>query len=207
MQNPGNAYHLNASKPPSQRYVGIAFVGALHIALIYALLHGLGMTIIQHIPTVTEAQVLKPETTKPPETPPKPVDPVMAQPTVDTMPVPRIDIVTRPANPVHVKPATGAPMPADRAAHALGNTHSVPPYPPMARRLAHQGRVMLRLSISAQGRVVRAEIVTSSGWPELDAQAVDWVKAHWRYSPALRGGVAVASQAMAAVKFDLKSLR
>jgi outer membrane biosynthesis protein TonB len=44
----------------------------------------------------------------------------------------------------------------------------------------------------------------SSGFPELDQAAVAWVVSHWKYKPAVQGGVTVTSQSQAAVRFDLK---
>ena len=66
---------------------------------------------------------------------------------------------------------------------------------------------MLRLTISPNGDVVAAEIARSSGFAELDAEAVSWVVAHWKYKPAIVAGLAVTSQTQAAVKFDLKQTR
>jgi len=51
---------------------------------------------------------------------------------------------------------------------------------------------------------VNASVTQSSGFPALDESAVAWVMAHWKYKPAIRGGVPVTSQTQAAVKFDLK---
>jgi outer membrane biosynthesis protein TonB len=47
-------------------------------------------------------------------------------------------------------------------------------------------------------------VIQSSGYPDLDAAAAVWVQAHWRYNPAVQGGVPVPSQTRAAVKFDIR---
>lgn len=206
MQNPGTAYHVETVRPPSQRYTSIAIVGLIHIAAIYALASGLAVTIVQQVPKILETQVLETREPKPAEPLPTPARPDMEAPTIDTVPEPVFKIDTPAASPVQVAPAKSAPA-ADRAAASLTGTHTIPPYPPISRRLGHQGRVTLQLTVGPDGRVVRAEIVKSSGWSELDQQARDWVVAHWRYKPALRGGVPVASTAMAAVRFDLRSGR
>jgi TonB family protein len=64
--------------------------------------------------------------------------------------------------------------------------------------------VQLHVSISATGAVTAAAVTRSSGFPDLDQSAVNWVIAHWKYKPAVQGGVAVASATNAALVFDLK---
>jgi protein TonB len=65
--------------------------------------------------------------------------------------------------------------------------------------------VLLRLAINADGQVSDAEIVRSSGYDELDEAAAIWVKAHWRYLPALQNGQPVAATTTALVTFRLTS--
>src|SRR4029077_15754013 len=108
---------------------------------------------------------------------------------------------------ITVTPATHTQPPPDSGATAVSGTHSSPPYPLEARALSHQGTALLQLTISPKGDVVIASVVQSSGYAELDAGAVSWVMAHWKYQPATGGGVAVTSQSEAAVKFDLKKAR
>jgi len=105
-----------------------------------------------------------------------------------------------------VAPANPAPAapPVSAAASSIGSTHTTPPYPEQARRLNLSGTVRLHLSITAEGAVSAATVVTSSGNAELDTKAVAWVIKHWRYKPALASGVAVASEADANVVYDLK---
>ena len=86
---------------------------------------------------------------------------------------------------------------------ASSSTHTVPPYPPIARRMGAEGKVTLRLTVSAEGRVTQAEIVTSSGREELDQAAQAWIVAHWTYRPARTTGPPVASQVLATVTFSL----
>jgi protein TonB len=207
MHTPANAYQPRAAKTPGERYAGFAFVGILHLALIYALINGLAVRVFQKIAPRIEMRVLQPEATQPPDKQPIPAAPKITLTQPDTIPKPDIKFDRPSAAPSQVRQADDPSTAQDRAASALGATHSVPPYPLLARRLGHQGRVTLRLTISPSGRVERAEIVGSSGWPDLDARAADWVRSHWRYQPAIRGGVAVPSQTMAAVRFDLRSAR
>src|SRR5215831_19792909 len=64
------------------------------------------------------------------------------------------------------------------AAVAILSTHTVPPYPPVARRIGAEGKVTLRLTVSADGRVTQADVETSSGRDELDQTARQWILAH-----------------------------
>ncbi|MBI3677997.1 MAG: TonB family protein [Proteobacteria bacterium] len=83
-------------------------------------------------------------------------------------------------------------------------TRAIPPYPMLDVRLGHEGIVTLKLSINTSGAVTDAVVTRSSGFDTLDAAAVAWVKAKWRYKPAQQNGQAVPSTSPAAVKFELK---
>lgn len=107
----------------------------------------------------------------------------------------RPGIVTRQPPPTATAP--------DRAAAAIAETHTSPPYPTIARRLGMQGKVMLRLTVQPNGAVGSAEVLTSSGRQDLDQAAVQWITGHWTYQPAIRDGVPVAARVMAAVQFSL----
>jgi periplasmic protein TonB len=103
--------------------------------------------------------------------------------------------------------ATKPPEHVVRAPMAIMSTHTVPPYPTVSRRMGAEGKVTLRLNVSAEGRVTRAEIVTSSGRDDLDEAAQAWITAHWIYRPAQDNGTPVASQVMAMVTFSLADQR
>lgn len=75
----------------------------------------------------------------------------------------------------------------------------MPAYPPQSERRGEQGRVVLRVLISAQGRPVRIDVRTSSGYPRLDQAAVMAVRqAHFR--PYQEDGVAY--RALVDIPFD-----
>jgi len=64
-----------------------------------------------------------------------------------------------------------------------------PAYPPLSKRLNEQGKVVVRVLISAEGTPKNAEIRQSSGFDRLDQAALATVL-KWRYVPGKRGGVA-----------------
>lgn len=197
--------------PTVTRIAGVALVIALHVGFVYALISGLAMRAVMQLPEQLFAQVVIP----PPTAQPPPVTPNLARPTFPTVVAPLIRIEQSEAA-VHsitayVGPPTPAytePSPASAAstpAIAIERTHTIPPYPMSARRLAQQGTVRLSLSVGPDGIVSDASVIASSGTTILDDAAVEWVKSHWRYKPATKDGHAVAVTVHANVIFDLKS--
>jgi protein TonB len=144
---------------------------------------------IPHIRDVAPPQVAPPLVTFDPNP-----DPVTVITVEQQLPIP-------PAKPP--LPPRGGAVP-DHDAVAIAATQTTPPYPAVAQRLGAEGKVILRLSVLADGRVGAAEIVTSSGRHDLDETAQQWIVAHWTYRPALRNGAPAASQVLAAVHFSLK---
>jgi len=186
-----------------KRIVSFALVGALHIALIYAIVTGLAQRIVKHIPPVLQATVI--ETVQPEKHELVVPKPAMEQPSEPTLTPPDIVIDTQSAAPpVPMAPATPTAPPVSAAAASIDRTHTTPPYPDAERRNGVQGTVRLHIYVTAQGTVSNATVVSSSGNAELDSNAVSWVIAHWKYKPALASGTPVASETDANVVYDLK---
>ncbi|HET9018557.1 MAG TPA: TonB family protein [Acetobacteraceae bacterium] len=143
----------------------------------------------------------------PPEPPPPPPPPRQVEaprrPAEVRRPPPRVE--RRPETPVKPAPtpprvaapaAPPAPAPAALpiAPPSLpgGMAERCPPtYPRAARRGNVQGRVVMRVRVSADGRAVSAEVVASSGSPLLDRAAMEAVTT-CRFVPATQGGHPVA---------------
>lgn len=77
-----------------------------------------------------------------------------------------------------------------------------PAYPPKARSRGWEGRVVLRLSVDENGRVVAVEVEESSGREALDDAARD-AATSWTLAPALRDGEPVAGTLRVPVRFEL----
>jgi periplasmic protein TonB len=77
-----------------------------------------------------------------------------------------------------------------------------PEYPWAARRRGDQGKVMLRVRVSAQGTALAVEIGQSSGSSALDEAARDAVL-RWRFVPARRGSEAIESWVGVPIVFRL----
>jgi periplasmic protein TonB len=78
-----------------------------------------------------------------------------------------------------------------------------PTYPALSRRAREEGRVVLRVLVSADGRAQTIEIARSSGSERLDEAAIDAVR-RWRFVPARRGDANVAAQVQVPVAFSLR---
>jgi len=190
-------------KTRAERAGTIAIVAALHAGAITALVLGLHVTFDKKFIPDVVTRIL-------PEQPAKPRDPPPPHLTLDrpqppTAPEPKIDIKKEPG-PTALKTASTGPSGqffTSTQVAAITETHSKPPYPPMARWLGHQGVVRLKLTISPLGIITVADIEDSSGYAELDRIATEWVKTHWRYRPATVEGHPVTSTAEAAIRFNL----
>ena len=79
-----------------------------------------------------------------------------------------------------------------------------PPYPPLSKRLGEQGTVVVRVRIDREGKPVKAEIQTSSGFERLDQTALQTAQ-KWRYVPGTRNGVPEAMWVAVTIKFQLET--
>lgn len=62
-----------------------------------------------------------------------------------------------------------------------------PEYPPEARKQKLEGKVKLKITISDEGEVSKAEVSESSGYDFFDNAALDAIK-NWRFTPAEENG-------------------
>jgi len=112
-------------------------------------------------------------------------------------------VPTPPAEPS--PPAPPAPAAIVGARFDADYLHNPKPvYPSASRRLSEQGRVLLRVYVSADGRAEKVEVKTSSGFPRLDQSAEEAVS-RWRFVPARRGDQAVAAWVQVPITFQLES--
>lgn len=79
-----------------------------------------------------------------------------------------------------------------------------PAYPPLAIRNGWEGTVLLRVAITAEGRVEKVEVARTSGFRIFDSTAVAAVQ-RWRATPATRNGQAVATVEVLPVQFKLNN--
>lgn len=157
------------------------------------------------MPAMPEVEPPKPREENPPEAeraedplPPDPAAPKLAEPEPEReqMETPEIPPPSPPA------PAV-APKQAKIDAPPKPNKAIKPDYPKGARQRGEQGDVVLEIRVNAAGIVDRVDIVSPSGFSELDEAAVRAARAA-RFTPAKSGGSAVASTARLTLTFKLK---
>lgn len=107
-----------------------------------------------------------------------------------------------PPAPVAAPPAPPAPVVAARFdADYLHNPKPV--YPALSRRNGEEGKVLLRVRVSAEGQALEVGIRQSSGFIRLDEAARDAV-GRWRFVPARRGDEAIESWVVVPITFGLE---
>jgi periplasmic protein TonB len=90
---------------------------------------------------------------------------------------------------------------ASGAIPQYGN-NPLPVYPSLARKMGHEGVVLLAAEIRSDGRVGQLVVKKSSGFPTLDQSALDAVR-RWKFIPAKWMGKAVSAWVDVPVKFRL----
>ncbi|PXX41803.1 outer membrane transport energization protein TonB [Aquitalea magnusonii] len=105
--------------------------------------------------------------------------------------------------PVSAEPAQPPQPPSSEPGFAADYLHNpAPGYPPASRRNGEEGRVLLRVRVSAAGLAEAVEVYHGSGFSRLDEAARE-VVAGWRFIPARRGGSAIASSVIVPITFRL----
>ncbi|MDD5578523.1 MAG: energy transducer TonB [Methylobacter sp.] len=79
-----------------------------------------------------------------------------------------------------------------------------PKYPTVARNRGWEGKVLLKVRVSAEGHSDEVTLHTSSGHEALDESAIEAVK-KWRFIPAKRGETEVASSVIVPINFTLNN--
>ena len=160
-------------------------------------------------PPVPTPRVAKPAP-QPRPTPVRAPEPTPA-PIVNAEDAPNAPVVRPPvATPVSAAPAAPAPsaapatprmeLPSSNAAYLKNPS---PAYPSISKRMGEQGKVLLRVLISAEGLPEQVEIKQSSGYERLDRQAHDTVL-RWRFVPGKRNGTPEAMWYLVPINFVLE---
>lgn len=77
-----------------------------------------------------------------------------------------------------------------------------PDYPAMSRRMGEEGRVLMRVLVSADGAADDVQIEKSSGSERLDNAAISAVK-RWRFIPAKKNSQPLSAYVLVPMKFVL----
>jgi TonB family protein len=85
------------------------------------------------------------------------------------------------------------------------NSHYPPHFPQEAIKAGHYGVVTLMILVSAKGEIGDIRVDRSSGYPELDASAVEAAR-HWMFGPEEKNGVPQSGWVRMPVAFDRPAL-
>jgi protein TonB len=129
-------------------------------------------------------------------------------PPLEPAPAPPIEVA--PPAPVAALPApASAPSPAPAPVipprfNAAYLNNPAPVYPPLARRMGEEGKVVLRVFVNENGLPEDVQLRSSSGSNRLDTTAHDTVK-QWKFVPARRGDTPVGAWVLVPISFSLRS--
>ncbi len=218
------------STPPqrrSEKAVAFTVVALAHAVVIGALLtyQPFREALIAAAPIMVSliAAPKAPEVMAPVTEPPKPLPVAKPRPQPVRRPIERPLIAAAPADAgatfVVPSPTPEPPPPpeaAPRAAEPGPPPPVIPPnfnadylmnpapsYPPIARRMGEQGRVILRVLVAADGMPERVELRKSSGSSRLDESALTTVRT-WKFLPARQGDRPVAAWVLVPISFSLQ---
>ena len=203
MERPQHELAAVAAKSKQSRVTSLGLVIGIQVVIISALIVGLSNDQLRKEVMDISASVVA-KKAAPKDLPPPPPSMVRPPPSV-AAPPPQIVIAAPP--PVVAAPVVAAPPPPPPPTElkAIEKTHSLPPYPALSQRMGEQGTTLLKVAIDTTGKVTECTVVTSSGSTRLDAAAVEYVKANWRWQPPTQAGKPVAATTEVSVKWDLKN--
>ena len=88
--------------------------------------------------------------------------------------------------------------------HIGGHLHNPrPAYPEFSKENGEQGEVVLSVMVEPNGRASGVDVVKGSGYARLDRTAHDTVLNQYRFTPATRGGEAIAYRYRFSIVFKL----
>lgn len=177
--------YAQQQRNPAKHLAGIAFVVVFHVLLVYGLMNGLARKVVEVVKGPLETRLIEDiKKAPPPDTPPPP-PPKLAPPPPPYIPPPEINVavavtqntgaitaIARTPPPV-AAPVVAAPRAAVRTQPVVDAKRSCaePEYPSASRRLEEEGTVLLRFLIDVDGKAVKSEIESSSGYARLDEAA------------------------------------
>jgi protein TonB len=196
---------------PLRKFGGLGIVVLVHIVGAWFLINGLAHRLIETIKGPVETKVIEDHTPPPPPPPdPVPPPPKVAAPPPPFIPPPEVPVSTptqnvianttaqqppktdfvKEAPKVEAPPAPKTNLPSTPTFSDLNACK--PDYPRASRMAEEQGTVKVRIEVGADGQFVKADVVGSSGFKNLD-RATQNAFSRCKFRPAYKDGVAVAS--------------
>jgi protein TonB len=220
---------ISIARQQVKRIGPLGLIILLHIGFFYALSSGLLRQAAEAIPQEVFVSFINSEPTPKPEVPkpqpavpktvpvvkktitrPSPViPPVNTAPSEQAItappappPSPEPPAVAAPAVP-QASAAPAAPAPPKTISGVEYIEAPRPEYPPIARRMGEEGKVILRVLINEKGRSERVEVQKSSGSARLD-DAARQAAMRALFKPHLEDGKAVAVFALVPINFSIQ---
>lgn len=141
-----------------------------------------------------------------PQKAPRPVIamPSKSQPTASTFVVPVVPAIPSPPAAPIADSALSATQPVlTPARYNAAYLHNPEPvFPQLSRRLGEEGKVLLRVKVSAEGQPVAVDLEKSSNFERLD-EAARRAVSRWRFVPARRGEAPVEGTVIVPIVFRL----
>jgi periplasmic protein TonB len=131
----------------------------------------------------------------------RPFIPPAAQPATSPQPTPPAQAEARSTTTGAIGVGAAAAIIPPRPVAGM-DTNRAPAYPRLARERGEQGRVLLRVNVSADGSPIEVAVVQTSGHPSLDSAALTAIR-EWRFVPAMQAGRPVPAEADVPVRFRL----
>lgn len=208
------SYPCRAPQHISRICTGIVI--AAHVLVVCGLLHGKSIS-QPSAPVAMSVRLLPLEAprTKSEIVPPKPrpmarkplpiqTPTLLAAPVEMPAPTPTVALPAPTfAEPVTAIAMSPASIPTQPRFDATYLDNPKPPYPVISRRLGEQGRVVLRIHVTADGLPQIVQVHTSSGYARLDDSALETVR-RWKFVAAKLGNEPVAATVLVPIIFSLK---
>ncbi len=214
-----------------RQWWAIVAVGILHIFLGWFFYTGTAVKVFQTVMKEIETVQIE-EPAPPPDEPPPPppkledIPPYVPPPEVriETAAPPPPTITTQreiatpepprvvqqaPAPPPPPPPPPEQPKGVRTRAEPIARTFEVreDDYPPASIRAEEEGRTGVSVVVGTDGRVKACEVVSSSGFPRLDARACEIAQRRWRFKPATEDGQPVEDRVRRTYVWQLQDAR
>lgn len=210
-------FHLNEPLSPP-RIGGIAAALAIHVAALMML-----MAPMSYTPPANDVEelIIVPEDIKRIDPPlPPPIQTPLRKPELvrsERTPIAIVPPVTPPAaiynqaTPIdtlaqELPEQTEVIIPPPSGPISLSTEYApAPKYPSLSLRNGEQGTVLLLVKVGADGRPIEVSLKKSSGYRELDKNAIKHVLATWRFHPAMHQGNPIPALALVPVEFIISN--
>ncbi len=202
------ALHLLALAWPRHTAVGELGLPPVNQIMVHLVDQPAAPLAVQSPPAPQEAPVVPPPPQR--QRPPRVVRPILAMPAKSASAPAEFVVPATPVAPPEPAPAAAerngpvappASTPAQFNAAYLQNP--APVFPPLSRRQGEQGKVLLRVKVSAEGLPVAVDLEKSSNFARLD-EAARLAVSRWRFVPARRGEQAVEGSVIVPIVFRLE---